>query len=130
MSKKNLLKIVTLLIPVLMVVLFAVHEYILSWFINLPNCPALSWFDIYCPACGNTRSTIALFRGDIFTSLRYNIVPLLLVVLLLASYIELATYSFGRHIRLLPKKLSFYIVLIILLMAYFIIRNFIPYLTP
>ncbi|MBB2183755.1 DUF2752 domain-containing protein [Lachnospiraceae bacterium MD1] len=130
MNKMKLLKIITILIPVLMAMLFAVHEYILNWFINLPRCPAVRWFDIYCPACGNTRSTIALLHGDMLTSLRYNIVPLILAVLLLASYIELVTYSFGRHIRLLPRKLGFYIILIILLMAYFIIRNFIPYLTP
>jgi hypothetical protein len=62
--------------------------------------------------------------------LRFNIVPFISILLLSAAYIELATYSFGKHVRVLPRKLNIYLIGIVLLVFYYIIRNFIPYLTP
>ncbi|MDF2942678.1 MAG: hypothetical protein K0S01_1536 [Herbinix sp.] len=130
MKNKYGLKFITLLIPIIIIILFIEHKYIQSFLPLLPTCIFFNTFDLYCPACGNTRSVTALLQGDILTSLRYNIIPLLLSLLLFLGYIELATYSFGKYKRILPRKLSFYLIGIALIVLYLIIRNFIPYLTP
>jgi hypothetical protein len=96
----------------------------------LPSCPFYQLLDLYCPACGNTRSVTALLRGDLLSSLRFNIVPILLITMGCLAYIELATFSFGKHLRLLPRTLRFYLTMIVILLVYMILRNFAPYLTP
>jgi hypothetical protein len=130
MKNKTYLKLFTIFIPILIILLFAAQKYIIAFVPFLPDCFVYSNFDLYCPGCGNTRSVIALLQGDILTSLRYNIIPLLLTILILSVYIEFATYSFGKQLRILPRKLRFYLIGIALIVLYLIIRNFIPYLTP
>jgi len=130
MSKKTISKFATLLLPLSLLIFYLISGYLLRLLSHVPACQFYSIFHQYCPACGNTRSVTALLHGDIGTSLRFNIVPILLCILGFFAYIELATYSFGSHIRLVPRRLSFYIILISLLVFYFIMRNFFPYLTP
>jgi hypothetical protein len=130
LKKKTVPKLITILIPMIILLLFAAKGYILNIVFNLPPCIFYSTFHLYCPACGNTRSVNALLYGDILTSLRYNIIPILLFLLLFLVYIEFATYSFGKQKRILPRRLSFYLIGIGLIVLYLIIRNFIPYLTP
>ncbi|WP_429143824.1 DUF2752 domain-containing protein [Anaerotaenia torta] len=96
----------------------------------LPACSLYSRFHLLCPACGNTRSVTALLHGDIAEALHYNPVPALLALLILLAYIEFAAHSFGRNLRILPRSLSFYLVLIALLVVYFIARNLYPPLAP
>lgn len=130
MKNKTLYKASTILIPIIIFVLYLLHGFILKLMTFLPPCSFYSMYHLYCPSCGNTRSVTALLRGDILTSLRFNIVPIILSILSFIAYIELATYSFGKHIRLFPRSLRFHITLISILILYMIIRNFIPYLTP
>jgi hypothetical protein len=130
MNRKSLNKIITVLIPVFVLLLFFIRDHLISFASHLPPCPFYSVYHLYCPACGNTRSVAALLHGDIAESLRFNIIPILYLILLLLAYIEYATYSFGRHILLLPRSLRFYITLIALIVIYVVFRNFIPYLTP
>ena len=130
MKKKTIAKIVTILIPVTAFLLILFKDIILSFVPYFPSCYIYSLTHLYCPACGNTRSVTALLHGDLTSSLRYNLTPMLLILLLSLGYIELASYSFGKEIKVLPRKLSFYLILIAMLIAYWIIRNFIPYLTP
>lgn len=130
MASKSLARRMTILIPFITIILYFISDDVRSLMTFLPPCLIYSLFDTYCPACGNTRSVTALLHGDLLTSLRFNIIPFLIIIIFVLAYIELATYGFRRHIRLLPRKLSFYIVLIGLLILYFILRNFIPYLTP
>lgn len=132
MKNKTLLiyKGATALIPIIILFLFITREYFITIVSQLPTCIFYTTFHQYCPSCGNTRSVTALLHGDIFQSIRYNISPILFGFLLFLAYIEMATYSFGKHIHLLPRKLSFYITLLIILVLYMIIRNFSPYLTP
>ena len=129
-SRRNA-KLMTALIPILVSILYLNRDRILSFIIpRMPPCYFHSLLHVYCPSCGNTRSVIALLQGNLFTSLRYNLLPLLFLILFLLAYIELAAYSFGKKIRLVPRGLVFYLTLIILLCLYWVIRNFIPYLTP
>jgi len=130
MKNKSIPKLVTILIPILSLLFYVTRNYFLTLLPFIPLCPFYSIFHLYCPACGNTRSVLALLRGDFLSSLRYNIIPILLIVLLTLAYIELVCYSFGKHKPILPRKLSFYLEGIALLCLYLVIRNFIPYLTP
>lgn len=98
--------------------LFAITEYFPKcWFYE-----ATGWL---CPACGNTRSVKALLKGDLITSLRYNIIPSLLCIIGGIFYIELLTLCFGRHKAIFPRSFKLIIVLSLLLALYFILRNFI-----
>ena len=130
MKNRIFAKTMVILIPIAVIIFILCKDLILLLASHFPPCFFYSIYHLYCPSCGNTRSVTALLQGDILTSLRFNIVPVLSIILLTLAYIELVTYSFGKHIRILPRKLAFYMVGIALLVLYFIIRNFIPYLTP
>lgn len=82
-----------------------------------------------CPACGNTRSVIALFHGNIFISIGYNIIPTVLLVIGIIFYAELITACCGHHIKIFPRSYIFLGVLLSLICIYFILRNIIPFLT-
>jgi len=92
---------------------------------TFPACPSYTYFDIYCPGCGNTRSVQHLLKGDIIDSLRYNIVPIFGILIASLAYIELVTFVFGKYIKLVPRGRMFWTILIITFSIYFIIRNFI-----
>lgn len=130
MKRKSVCKAATVLIPVLIYIFFLARDFFISLACKLPPCLFYSTFHLYCPACGNTRSVTALLHGELVPALRYNITPVLLGIILLLAYLELAAYSFFKPVRLLPRKLSFYLILLSILILYMIIRNFIPYLTP
>ncbi|MDF2513460.1 MAG: hypothetical protein K0S04_3326 [Herbinix sp.] len=130
-NKRFIPKLISILLPITALIPIFFKENFLALVLPLlPSCYFYNLFHLYCPSCGNTRSVISLLHGEVLSSLRFNIVPILLTVLLLLSYIEFVTYSFGKQVRLLPRKLSFYLILIACLILYWIVRNFIPYLTP
>lgn len=62
---------------------------------NMLTCPSKKWLHLECPGCGLQRSVIALFRGDIGTSLHLYpaTIPLLFLVGFTALHIR---YDF-RH---------------------------------
>jgi hypothetical protein len=128
--KKTRVKIITILIPVSLFMFYLLKDSLFSLLSLLPPCFLYSHFHLYCPACGNTRSLSALLQGDLLKALSYNVVPILVLLIAFAGYIELATYSFGTHRRLLPRRLSVYIILIILVFLYLLLRNFVPFLSP
>ena len=130
MKQKRLGQVIVVIVPLGVVFIYFIRGYILDLVPFFPACPIRTTYDIYCPSCGNTRSITALLHGDIITSLRYNIVPMLLLVISLLGYIELITYSFGKHVRILPRKLRYYLILIAILAVYWIVRNGSSYLTP
>lgn len=99
-------------------------------FVHIPVCPFYDKLHLYCPGCGNTRSVMALLRGDILASLRYNITPVLLVVLGGLWYVQGLMRVLGKRVRLLPGSLWFWFGLIALVFLYYIVRNFIPWMAP
>ena len=130
MKKKTGFRILTVFIPVICLFLYLMKDELISMTSFFPPCFVYSLFHLYCPACGNTRSVIALLQGDLLASLHYNIVPFIILLLSLAAYGELVAYSFGKPVRLLPRKLRFYIILILLVYGYLFLRNLIPVLAP
>ena len=102
-----------------------------GWMAELfPACLFRRLTGLYCPGCGNTRSVLALLHGDIFTSLRYNITPVVLGIVLSLLYVEGLTYAYGHHRKILPRDSRFWWVVLSLMFLYFIVRNFFPYLIP
>ena len=130
MKKIKLYRVITVLIPFAAILPFILRKQLIALTEHFPKCMFYSLFHLYCPACGNTRSVIALLNGNIADSLRYNASIFIVFVLSLLAYIEFAAFSFGKRIRLLPRSLSFYITRISIMVVYWIVRNFIPYLTP
>lgn len=119
-------KVLVCVFPVILLSLVYVFRESISHLGTLfPPCPSYTWFNIYCPGCGNTRSVQHLLTGDVAGSIRYNPVPVLGLIIILLSYIELITYVFGRHIKIMPRSKSFWKIFTILICIYFIVRNFI-----
>ncbi len=130
MTKQKQNKIIAIALPLAGILLLLLKERILALTPYVPACFLYSKLHLYCPACGNTRSVSSLLRGDLMESLRYNITPVLILLLAILAYTEFAATSFGKPIRLLPRKLWFYLVLITLLVIYYITRNLSPVLAP
>lgn len=132
MKNKSLFfyRLATVLIPCILIFLYIIHDFLITLVKSMPRCIFYFTFHLYCPACGNTRSVTALLHGCFLTSLKYNISPVIFGFFMFLAYIELATYSFGRQLHILPRKLSFYLIIISLLSFYYIVRNFIPCLAP
>ncbi len=129
-TAKQLLRIAVILFPiVLLLSLPFCIKYILILGQNMPACPFYQIFRLYCPACGNTRSVMALAKGDILSSLRFNVTPIVLLIVGALFYVECVLYLYGKRVHLFPRK-GFGYVLIGVMLLYFLIRNFIPFLTP
>lgn len=123
--KKRVLQISYILLPPVLFLFFLLSkDLILFSSYYLPSCPFHRLTGFYCPACGNTRSVRALLQGDILSALRYNIVPLILVILGILLYGELGTALFGTRKYLLPRQGLFWIVFGSLMAVYFVGRNF------
>ena len=104
--------------------LFFMRDYIVNWAQQFPPCPFYRLFHLYCPACGNTRSILALLRLDIVGSLRYNVMPVLLLAFGALCYVELAAWVFGKRVRIVPRSNAFLFGCIGALLMYFVVRNF------
>lgn len=122
--KKRALQIIYIFLPVcLLAVVIEAKDFILSLSYCFPACPFYRYTGWYCPACGNTRSVQSLLRGDLLSSLQYNIVPVILLILGLLLYGELGTALFKTHQRLLPRKGIFWVIFGIFMTGYFVGRN-------
>lgn len=101
----------------------------LRWIGNhLPPCTFYQLTGFPCPGCGNTRSVLALLKGNFLLSLRYNIFPLMAGTILLLFYLELWGYLLHRPIRLVPRKNWFLFTMLGIFLGYAAVRNFIPFL--
>lgn len=89
------------------------------WLSLLPECFFLNLTGYYCPGCGSTRAVIAMLDGRFIKAFCYNPGILCLVIVIIAALFE---RLFEK--KILPRKQSFWIVLIIVLFSYYILRNF------
>ena len=94
-------------------------------------CPSYTFFGIYCPGCGTTRAVKALLGGDILLAIRQNAAIPALILLAALYYLEFALKIFGVRFRIPPlHNVKFMVILLVLWLAYFILRNFIPAIAP
>ncbi len=128
MKRKLKHKMITFLIPAAAILIYNFKTPLIRVFLRVPPCPFYQAYHLYCPSCGNTRSVMALLHGHVLASLHYNIIPFILLILGSLAYVEYAFYSFDRRVRILPRRLLFYLILIFILVVYLVVRNFLPFL--
>lgn len=94
--------------------------------------PCMLWFltGLYCPGCGGTRSIRALLQGDLLLSLRCNPAVPLLILLGLLWYAEQLLAVFGRPKKIIPRSRRFWVPLLGMLLAFYLLRNGISTLAP
>lgn len=63
-----------------LIVLFCI---ILSNLFNVRICIFYNIFHIPCPGCGTTRAAELLLRGQLYNSIKYSILPIILLALIL-----------------------------------------------
>ena len=111
-------------------VLFLMKERLLELSDKFPRCSFYMVTGYFCPGCGNTRSVRALLSGDILLSLRNNpIIPFACVIGILA-YAELLIGFSGREVKLLPRKMWVWTIVIAAFVVFYFVRNFIPGIAP
>lgn len=101
------------------------------YFLNLKFGFTIScWFERltgwYCPGCGVTRMLFAIIEGNFYQAFRFN--PLVFILLIFAAILlvnYLICYKKGEIQAALYKQTPhwFWIVLLIIVLAYGILRN-------
>ena len=74
----------------------------------------------YCPGCGGTRATIALFKGQLLTSLYYHPLPLYCAVLYLNFAIR---HIFHKQLKPAKFRMLYIILLVVILLGNWFLRN-------
>lgn len=118
------------IVPLLITIVFLFKEKIIDIAGLFPECSLHKLSGYYCPGCGNTRSVICLFNGDVIGSLHNNITPTLLIALLALLYAELLFSIFGKKVKLLPRNNIFWFIVIGMVLLYYLMRNFFDTIAP
>ena len=129
MNKRDRL-IIAAVIPCVLLMLFMCRERFMRLAELMPECSVYKYTGYYCPGCGNTRSVRALMHGDILLALRNNPTLPFCGLIGLLGYAEFLIGFSGRNIKLVPRKLWFWILVAVLFAAYFVVRNFVPAIAP
>lgn len=100
---------------------------------HYPLCPSLALFGVDCPGCGLTRSTHDLVTGNIAGALDHNILIVAVVPALLILWLLWLRRSWtGRRPAVTAgqqrRRTGLLIVMLVALLAFGVIRNFVPYL--
>ena len=128
LNAKKMVKFLPLLLPPIFILAVTVMADAIIDLAEsfIPICHKYQNHGLSCPGCGNRRSVYAMLRGDILTSIRYNITILFFLLLGGAFYIEYIFYLCGKKIIIVPRKEWLIYVFLGLFVLYFLLRNFIP----
>ncbi len=96
----------------------------------LPPCNTYVSLGVLCPGCGLTRCIMAVMDGDLLLALRSNAAVVFLFLCIGLFYAEIVLLSFGKDVRILPRKVWFWVTVGIIAAVYFVARNYIPELAP
>ena len=124
-------KVLVIVAPFAVLAVCALIAWFVLHYVTLWPCPSYTLLHIYCPGCGSTRAVGALMHGDVLLSLRQN--PAIVVMLLLAVlyYLEFALKVWGVRFRIpLLHNMKFIAALLVLWVAYAVVRNFVPAVAP
>lgn len=85
---------------------------------NMLTCPSKKWLHIECPGCGLQRSIVALFRGEIRTSLTLYpaTIPLLILIGLVALHVKFEFRNGAIAIKYL------YIAVVVIIFVFYIYK--------
>ena len=119
MNKKKAIIISILLVILILLAVLDIFEVI-----GLP-CVFHEYLHIWCPGCGSTRMIRSLLHFEFYQAFRYN--PLIFILLFpFGGTILVEIVYFIKNRRLFNISNKIYIVLIIMIIIYTILRN-IPY---
>ncbi|MDE5765091.1 MAG: DUF2752 domain-containing protein [Ruminococcus sp.] len=127
---KSYKKATAVLTPVAVILIYIFSDRIMSLAPYLGGCIFHSLTGIWCPGCGNTRSISAMFEFDFMLALRNNALIPFLSLCLLCFYLELIADISGRKIKILPRKIWIWCIVIVIFAVYYVMRNFIPAIAP
>ena len=131
MDKTKRIKLAVLIgVPVLLLVAFLFRNQIMSLSKFLGPCIFHETTGLHCPGCGNTRAVKAVLNLHPIVSFRNNPIIILLTLTGLGFYTELAFDVFGKKIRFMPRNFIFWTAILIVLMIFYVLRNFFPVLAP
>lgn len=120
---------VLILLPLFGVVMFLVLKEILPFVLKyLYSCKFKEVTGYWCPGCGNTRFVIFLMNGQILKAIKCNYGTVFIILSLFVLYIEKLLLYFGINKKLLPRGKVFWITALVLIMIYYIARNFVAFL--
>lgn len=126
---KKTLRISFFIVPVpLLALLVLTKEQIIKFTQTFQECIFHRITGFNCPACGNTRSILALIDGDVLRSLYFNMTPIFLILVIFCFYIENAYALFHKKIIVFPRNDKILYILTGFFILYYIARNFIPFL--
>lgn len=126
---KNTRRLKLIIIPILCIAIILLRNQIIYMTRYFPECLFYNKTGYLCTSCGNTRSVVYLLKGHIIKSLRYNIAPVTLLIILILSYVQYVMEYFEKNIQIFRKNTKFLWSILGILIAYYVLRNFIPGLT-
>lgn len=91
----------------------------------LPHCIINKTFGILCPSCGGTRCVLNLIIGNYRASFSYHPIFFITIIYLLLVNLLYIINSFRKKdiATFLYPKTKFWIIFVIILMIYTVIRN-------
>jgi hypothetical protein len=100
---------------------------------NYPVCPSRAIFGVDCPGCGGMRGMNCLLHGDIAGALNHNLLLLIVVPLALVFWgLWMIRAVQGRYPSVTSRQFQFrnriLILSLVLMLAFGVVRNFVPYL--
>lgn len=100
---------------------------------HYPLCPTKFLLGIDCPGCGMMRGTYDLLHGNVTGALDHNVLLALVVPLAIAAWVVWAWRSWtGRHpgtTRVQSRRRHHALIAaLVVLVAFGVVRNFVPYL--
>lgn len=91
----------------------------------MPNCLINTYLGILCPSCGGTRCVINLIQGNFMQSFLYHPIFFITIIYLMLINILYIINVFKKKevLTFLYPKTKFWIIFIIILLIFTIIRN-------
>lgn len=115
---------------IFIIFLIILSVLVLEDIISIP-CPIHFITKLYCPGCGITRMIKSIIKLDFYQAFRYNQLVFILFPFFLFLIIDYLIKIISKK-EPIYKKIQEYvwIILIILLLIFGIIRNIFPYFAP
>lgn len=123
-SKIKKMLILELGILLLVLIIFIIIKY--KIFTILPQCPFNKFFNLQCPSCGGTRCIVNFALGNFKESFYYHPIFFLTIIYLIAINLLYIVNAFRKKdiATFLYPKTKFWIIWIIILLVFTVIRNF------